>query len=267
MKAVSNANAGTGRVIYYVNGIRTTWQGHCDTLKAIGKATCSKVIGIYNATNGATRDLGESAADTKNVTRNRIRTYWGYDTRYVGENPTVRPLAALIKAEVASGLRPEVWAHSQGGLITSLALAHARNTLKAARGLDIDRVTVKSFASAAPWWPSGPRYTHFIHTNDLVPVNLGLGRRGNYSLAGKGARIYRFNGEPGEFEDKPKGVWASIPYMTSYHDMMKVYLRYYKSKFGDCSQRKRYGKRTPTFKALPVTGYGKSMGAGATGSW
>ena len=68
----------------------------------------------------------------------------------------------------------------------------------------------------------------------MVPVNMGLGRKGNYENGGRGARFIRFNGEPGEFKRLPNGKWASIPYPTSYHDMHDIYLRYYKEIYGDC---------------------------------
>ena len=64
--------------------LRREWLGENDVSlpfdhddKVIKFLETAKVVGIYNATNGMLRDLGECTADTKNVWRNKLRTALG----------------------------------------------------------------------------------------------------------------------------------------------------------------------------------------------
>ena len=58
--------------------------------------------------------------------------------------------------------------------------------------------------SAAPQWPPGPSYTHYVHIDDPVATSLGLGRdpkeaskRAGVDANGNPAKVIIFSGEPG----------------------------------------------------------------------
>jgi len=224
------------RTIFYVNGISTDRTTHCQTLKQIGDMTCATVIGVYNATEGGLSDAMQTAKD-----RQLIHAAAGgkKDLTEDGRNPAVNTLSDLVVMERESGQPVEIFAHSQGGAVTSLALYDANNQLKAGSpspnaGLD-SNVKVTSFGSAAPMWVDGPQYNHYVHVNDLTPMTLGLGDRKSYheKNAGAGAQVHTFSGSkdnpaPFEFEHPDKG-WLHSP--TSNHGINDdLYLKAYNQK-------------------------------------
>ena len=90
-------------------------------------------------------------------------------------------------------------AHSQGGLITSRALKHVTERLRA-EGLStaqiherLGLVHAETFGAAAYHYPDGPQYEHFINTSDPVPRLAGLGKSTRRDRnAGAGAEVHRF---------------------------------------------------------------------------
>lgn len=230
------------RDIVYVNGVQTTRAAHCDTLHAIAKQTCARVIGIYNATAGG---------DKSGFTRDAAQT--GQDRRLIkaagegkpvstqdGRNPAVDSLSEFVVKEARAGRAPEIWAHSQGGAVTSLALFDARNALLVESGAlePMAGIKVKSMGSASPQWPDGPEYEHYVHVNDATPSSFGLGHDGKNDAknAGKGAKVIRFSGDPkstASFDDTaPQKTW--LPDATANHGVEDVYLRMEKQKNGGC---------------------------------
>ena len=222
------------RDIVYVNGINTTAQAHCQTLNQIAQQTCGRVVGVYNATEGGLRDAAQTGQDRRLIKAAQAgKPFATGDAR----NPAVDTLSRTIDSELAAGRSPEVWAHSQGGAVTSLALYQARNN-RAAATLSPDPLkgmTVKSFGAAAPNWPDGPAYEHYVHVNDATPTLFGLGQGDGDDLAnaGRGAQVIRFSGVPGHpFEQVAKTDWT--PAMTSNHDVAATYLAMEKQVHGGC---------------------------------
>jgi len=211
------------RTIFYVNGIMTDRDAHCKTLKQIGDMTCATVIGVYNATEGFPKDAQQTSKD-----RRLIREAAGgkKDLTTDGRNPAVNTLSDLVVMERESGRPVEIFAHSQGGAVTSLALYDANNTLKAGSpspnaGLD-KNVKVTSFGSAAPQWVNGPEYEHYVHVNDATPMVFGLGdKKSDHQKYAGGGEVVTFSGERGQkadFEMNDKKLDKNwLPGMSEYH--------------------------------------------------
>ncbi len=172
-------------LVLHVNGIMTDLPGQQQALDAIaGQVPNAQVVGIHNATQGLLGDLGQAALDIFNK----------------GSNPAVDSLADTMYAELEAGRPVHVMAHSQGGLVTSRAVEQVRQRLMMEGGLTPEQATarlndvhIESFASAAPSWPDGPQYVHYINRADPVPGLVGLGagptEKGH---PGEGAQIHYF---------------------------------------------------------------------------
>jgi len=156
--------------ISYVNGINTVYTdpqdpnlfsgGICKTMQGIANATCSEVIGVYNATEGMGKDLDECI---DNIAK-------------ASHAPAVVPLRNMMVEAARSKQPMTLFAHSQGGLITQEAVAKAKQQLmnednltseEAEQALSV--VSVKSFGTALMGWPKGPHYERFTNTADPVP--------------------------------------------------------------------------------------------------
>lgn len=173
------------RKIIFVNGIRNDKEAACDTLQAIAKATGADVAAVYNATDGFLGDLEESIDNI----------------RRAGTAPATGTLSDTIHDYLASdppNTRPlEIFAHSQGGLITQEALIDAKNRLfvSLSAGKTKDRmddvraeverrmssIKVSSFGTATEGWPVGPRYTQYTNEADPVPRVIRAARNNNRS--------------------------------------------------------------------------------------
>jgi hypothetical protein len=224
------------RDIIYVNGINTTAKTHCETLNEIAAQSCGRVVGVYNATEGGTLDAAQTGQDRRLIkAADSGKAVRAGD----GRNPAVDTLSKEVRRELRAGRQPEIWAHSQGGAVTSLALYDARNA-RAAATLDPDPLKgmkVKSFGAAAPSWPDGPDYQHFVHVNDPVPSVFGLGHAdvGDSENAGRVAEVIRFSGKPGgpgPFTTKNRLDY--VPSNIGNHDVSTSYLAMEKQVNGGC---------------------------------
>ena len=222
----------TARTITYVNGIMTSGSDHCKTLHEIKAMTGANVFGVYNATKGSIADTLQTAGDRALI--NAASEGKGTGTPDEGRNLAVDTLAGLIATETIAGNPPEIWAHSQGGAITSLALIDAKNMLgMTGESESLAGVKVTSVGSAAPWWPPGPSYTHFVHIDDPVATGLGIGsdkdeamKRAGNDANGNPANVIIFSGEAGgpyETENPKKGFISPSSHFVddSYLPMVK----------------------------------------------
>lgn len=223
----------TSRDIIYVNGINTTSLDHCRTLNAIAEQTCARVVGVYNAHEGDLTDKAQTGQDRRLI--KQANAGKRVPTRD-GRNPAVDTLQDQVSKEIREGRSPEIWAHSQGGAVTSLALYEVRNdlTVKTGDPNPLAGVKVTSFGAAAPSWVDGPSYEHYIHANDLTPSLFGLGHSpdGDTRNAGRGATVHRFSGEPGSFVEEADLRW--LPAKTANHGVEEIYLRMEKQINGGC---------------------------------
>jgi hypothetical protein len=154
----------------------------------------------------------------------------------------VQTLRNQVLRELREGRQPEIWAHSQGGAVASLALYEADSARKIAAGTPnpLAGVKVKSFGSAAPAWVDGPDYEHFIHVNDPVPSMFGLGHSAVAGdiAAGKAAKIIRFSGDPESelpYTTSPSSKALDlIPLAKKYHPVGSSYLKMEKQQNGGC---------------------------------
>jgi hypothetical protein len=222
------------REIVYVNGINTTRETHCATLRAIADQTCARVIGVYNATEGFSADA--TAEDRRLIkaaaSGAKLRTH-------DGRNPAVDTLSDVLLQDRRANTPTELWAHSQGGAVASLAVYEAENEYSMEeRRAAPTLLKVKSFGSAAPKWMDGPEYQHFVHVNDATPTLLGLGASsfGDRSSAGAGASVVRFSGDPNSAEpfetESPEA--DMIPKLSADHDIVQTYLKMERQRNGGC---------------------------------
>lgn len=226
--AAKRAAGGVPDTIFYVNGINTKRQAHCDTIKKIGDSTCANVVGVYNATEGF---LGDALQTGKDRSLIKAAAAGAAPSARDGRNPAVDTLSRVVSQEVMDGRPPTIWAHSQGGAVTSLALYDAGNELAAAGVREgISGLNVTSFGSAAPFWPDGPTYEHYVHVNDATPVNFGLGDNParDAAHAGAGANVIRFSGDhenpPFERENPEKTLFGPVV-ATANHGVEDTYIR------------------------------------------
>lgn len=185
------------RTIVYVNGVNTSPEAHCKTLRNLQNMTCGKVIGVLNRGEGLATD-----AIRTNDARLRIKREIGGGPAndYAGFSPAVTTMKDVMTLQAASGEPTTIFAHSEGGAITSLAAIRAKTTLaKGGMPGAMGNLDVVSMGAAAPAWPDGPNYTHYIHVQDVVPNALGLGDAAQ--RPGAGANVVRFGGREGKFYD------------------------------------------------------------------
>ncbi len=226
------------RDIVYVNGINTTRKDHCRTLHAIAEQTCGNVTGIYNATEGFLGDAVQTGQDRRLIkAANEGRAPRAHD----GRNPAVDQLSDYLYDEISAGRSPEVFAHSQGGAVTSLALYDAQASLGMQPDLypePLVDVRVTSMGAAAPFWPDGPTYEHYVHVNDATPSAFGLGHRGDEDgeRAGRNASVIRFSGDP--TDNRPFEVRNPMlevaPSLAANHGVEDSYLRMRHQHGGGC---------------------------------
>lgn len=261
-----NTGGDETRVIFYVNGIRTSSDKHCDNLQAIADMTGAVTIGVYNETEGLIKDVWQTAQDRFTVTLENALAKFGIDqTVKIHENKAATMLTNLIVQRIRAGKHVEVWAHSQGGAVTSLALSRAIRALEEEGSwpimrdgeVDYEAVKIVTFGSAAPRWPSGafpkgPSYTHYVHLRDATPSALGIGAWGGFlthakARAGENANVVFFDGDPAQLEelhpDDKIEVFTEIPPesasvdfldldATKYHSVEGCYLGMYEQQNG-----------------------------------
>lgn len=160
--------------IYYLNGVATSPERFCDTLRAIRTITGRPVVGIFNTSAGLGTDLREANRDLLTLERKSRSMLPGLATRF-GSNPSLagRALAAIVHSRRLRGLPVEVWAHSQGAIIASTALYEAGRSLRL-HEIDIDdQIRVVTFGAAAGQFPEGAHQEHWIHRRDPVAMAYG----------------------------------------------------------------------------------------------
>ncbi len=240
--------------IVYVNGIRTNKAAQCMTLQRIANQTCAEVLGVHNATEGGWNDLLQSKGDRDLINRARAgRPFATHD----GRNPAVDSMDDVIYDSVRDGNPPEIWAHSQGGAIASLASYQSNLELKQ-RGYSqgVNNLQVRSFASAGQSWPPNISGQHFINVQDAVPMETGLGGDPSWDAdhTGPNQKVIRFQGAPGAQdptilstaklhemnEITPTGEGGFISDMpqeglSQYHDINTTYLNAARKVNGGCS--------------------------------
>ncbi len=222
-KCQGNANIDS---VYYVNGINTTKKtgetNACKTAKQLSRSTCSKVTGIYNATEGIGTDLRECI---DNIKRN-----------------SEAPATATLHTEIIDKLLNDppdkviIFAHSQGGLITQEALERVRTDLiffyddgtpegTAEVEKRLAMIEVKSFGTATNGWIKGPSYEHYTNNCDPVPKII-------QNIQNK-MSCYD---DKSKFDDTPTHRFNDCEYWNPIapHSMDDVYINEYVMQHGAC---------------------------------
>jgi hypothetical protein len=191
---------GNGPLIIQVNGINTNLAGQQAEMASLQQRNPNaRVVGIHNSTEGMGRDLLQSIRDLNGA----------------GGNAATNTLRQTILGELRAGRPVHLAGYSQGAIITSRALSGVRDTLiqehsqqvraanprmsasqvrtEATRRAEaqMGNIRVETFGGAAPSYPNGPRYVHYVNRGDPVAMLVGLGPLG--TGRGRGAQVHYFN--------------------------------------------------------------------------
>jgi hypothetical protein len=220
--------------VYYINGINTPKNttktnaetddetNACKTAKALSRIACSKVTGIYNATEGIGSDLRESIENIK--------------------RSSTAPAMEMLHTEIIDKLLNDppdkviVFAHSQGGLITQEALKRVKTDLiffydddtpegTAEVEKRLAMIKVKSFGTATNGWIKGPSYEHYTNNCDPVPKIIK-------NIQDK---MSCYN-DKSKFDDTPTHRFNDCEYWDPIapHSMDDVYINQYVMQHGAC---------------------------------
>ncbi len=247
--------------IIYVNGIQNNKADQCVTLQKIANQTCAQVLGVHNTTAGKDlKGLGSDVWQTKGDRDLISQANAGKPiSTHDGRNPAVDSLSDVLYNSVLDGDPPEIYAHSQGGAVASLASYDANNRLiNDLHPSGISGLQVTSLASAAPSWPSTMSGQHFVNIQDATPVKLGMGSDPGWDAAhtGPNQQVIRFQGAPGATDPiilnsaqlQTMNEVTTNPYdgtaiamnmppvsLSAYHDVNTTYLNAARKVNGGCS--------------------------------
>ena len=197
------------KTIVYVNGVNTTPKVHCKTLKMLRDMTCGRVIGVMNSSEGLFTDAVRTA-DARDMIKYEIGGN-GAPKSYAGFTPAINTMQDVMMVQALSGEQTEIFAHSEGAAATSLAAIRAKTNLGSMGEPDaVGNLSITSMGGAAPAWPDGPRYKHYLHEQDVIANTLGVGDAAR--RPGAGAEVIRFGGRDGIFKDVEVG--DKMPYGT-----------------------------------------------------
>lgn len=151
--------------IIAVNGVANTPHQVSRWATVLAGITGKPIVPIYNLTFGMVSDVAQAMGDRMNLAR----------------NPCVQSLTSIVAEAVRDGRPLHIIAHSQGALIVSQALFEVSSQLEHVKKLNPEQVaerlsaiTVETLGGAAPSFPKGPKYRHFVHEGDPVAVFLGV---------------------------------------------------------------------------------------------
>ena len=181
---------------FYVNGVNTNAQAHCDTLRAIaehGNSEGMRVIGIFNSTDGFAADIWQVTWDRFSVNVEQTLSDFGLGIlSEMHHNTAADSVVNVLLHRARASETTRFQAHSQGGAITSLALFRAARLLADEgvwmRNTDgsylVDHIYVNTYGSAAPAWPHlltqyddgtlGTPISHTVHIRDATPSVFGI---------------------------------------------------------------------------------------------
>ncbi len=150
--------------VIFVNGMRVRPAAFMENMRAVAESADGCVVhGVYNGSRSGGRDV--------------IRGY--KDHLRAHENPAVLQLARAFERAIIRKHGLHVIAHSQGAAVTAEALRMARNNVASrfswAYAQDgLLGLRIETHGAAGCRFIDGPRYVHYINTEDPVPHFSGL---------------------------------------------------------------------------------------------
>ncbi|NOK09644.1 hypothetical protein [Corallococcus exercitus] len=198
-------NPNPSGTVIFINGVRNDVGGQFRTLEALADTTKSKAVGVHNATRGAVPDSVQTLSDISGKEGNRA----------------VSTLSNLVYKELQAGRPVHLLAHSQGALVTSLALSKLALQLAKEDKLSpaqvekkLSQVSVETFGGVAKSYPIGPRYVHYVNDADVLATGLGLGKDSR-SDPSKGVVVHHFR----------EGSEGDVTFEST-HAIVDVYLKH-----------------------------------------
>jgi len=194
---VPHGHASAKEDVIFINGINTVQEGFVKDLDVIDNAAQgAHVLGVFNASRGPARDWK--------------RGY--FDQLDPKGNPAIISMAKAIEHVAAAKRNIVIVAHSQGAAAVSQALRIAREALYAKYNPDqvaemLASLRIETHGAAGCNFIDGPRYVHYINSEDPLPHMMGLSRGLSLSTIhypGKNA-VFRYFTQRGAFhQDNPK---------------------------------------------------------------
>jgi hypothetical protein len=174
----------------FINGQNTLPTVSAVRAQQLADATGRPVVGLYNQTKGERYSDFEDSYLMK--------------TNSTTDKDSIGVLARSVIASAKADSSLTIVAHSQGGLVTQVALARAKQELTRHYGsADAAEIALKktfvethgSPSNESTPFPSGPNYVHFINRSDAVPTAMrGITPAADkYNGYGKGAVVIDFD--------------------------------------------------------------------------
>ena len=143
--------------VYFVNGIDNTLEESTRSAQLLAYMLERPVTRIYNKSDGL-MDFVESG---------------GLKVGLLKDNPSVQSLVNSIMSDLRQGKPVEIHAHSEGALITSVALGIIQEKNPEFFAANAYKITVDTYAGASWTYPKGPVYHHMTFATDIVPELAG----------------------------------------------------------------------------------------------
>jgi tetratricopeptide (TPR) repeat protein len=176
---------------YFVNGIMNSPDEADQNAQALANMLERPVKRIYNKSDGFWADIFESGKLKAGM---------------LNDNPSVQTLVNSIIGDLKRGERVEIHAHSEGALITSVALGIIQESDPDFFAKNADKITVNTYGGASYTYPKGPAYDHVAFVTD--PVSWAFGSSNNLLFKTNPEKITSVPGHAftGYVHDKPRAV-------------------------------------------------------------
>ena len=163
IKPISPKDGSSKKPVYFINGIDNTPEDADQSAQLLADLLGRPVARIYNKSDG--RFLNVPFADI-----------WEAGKLKAGllkDNPAVQTLVDSILKDLKNGESVQIHAHSEGAIMTSVALGIIREMDPDFFVKNANKISVFTYGGAASTYPEGPAYNHMTYTTDPVPTLTG----------------------------------------------------------------------------------------------
>jgi tetratricopeptide (TPR) repeat protein len=141
--------------VYFINGIRNSLEESNANAQLLAYLLERPVTRVYNKSDGLISDLYESGKLKIGLLK---------------DNPAVQSLVENIISDLKREEPVEIYAHSEGAIITSVALDIVKEKYPELFAKNAYKISVNTYGGAARNFPEGPAYNHVVFKSDPVPL-------------------------------------------------------------------------------------------------
>lgn len=141
--------------VYFINGIRNSLEDSNANAQLLAYLLERPVTRVYNKSDGLISDLYESGKLKVGLLK---------------DNAAVQSLVENIISDLKRGEPVEIYAHSEGAIITSVALDIVKEKDPELFAKNAHKISVNTYGGAARSFPEGPAYNHVAFKSDPVPL-------------------------------------------------------------------------------------------------